>query len=60
MAEDHRAPREDIIDVTIAIDVEKICPFAPINEDRIAADAAERPGRTIYPTGNKLFGAREG
>ena len=63
MAEDERPPRTDVIEVTIAVDVVEIRPFAAGNEDRLAADAAKGAGRTVDAAGNqpagqvKCFGA---
>ena len=54
--EDHRSPRADVIDVAVAVDVEQVCPFGTVEEDRLAADAAERPGGTVHPAGHELFG----
>ena len=54
VAEDHGAPRADVVDVAIAVEIEEVGPFGPIEEDRLAADAAKGPGRTIDPAGHKL------
>ena len=60
VAEDHRAPGADVVDVAVAVDVEQVGPFGPVEEDRLAADAAERPGRAVHPAGHELFGPLEG
>ena len=41
MAEDHRAPRSDVVEVAPAVDVGEPLPVGPGEEDRLAADAAE-------------------
>ena len=60
MAQDHRPPGADVVDVAIAIDVEQIGPFAAGEEDRLAADSAKRPGRAIDAAGYQLLGASKG
>ncbi len=60
VAQDHRPPRADVVDVAVAVDVEEIGPFGAVEEDRLAADAAERPGGAIHPAGHELFGPVKG
>ena len=55
VAQDHRPPRADVVDVAIAVDVEQIGPLAALEEDRLAADAAEGPGRAVDAAGHELF-----
>ena len=57
VAEDERAPRADVIEVLIAVDVEEIRPFAAGDEDRLAADGAEGAGRTVDAAGDQTAGS---
>ena len=41
MTEDQRAPREDVVDVAIAVDVDEVRALAALDEERRAADRAE-------------------
>ena len=59
MAEDQRAPRADVVDVAIAVDVVEIGRFAALEKDRLAADAAERAGRTIDAAGDEILSTSE-
>ena len=47
MAQDHRAPRTDVIDVFVAIDVENVRSARVVDEHRIEIDAAECPDRRV-------------
>ena len=60
VAEDHRAPGSTIVDVAVAVEIEQICTFAAFDEDRLAADAAKRPGGTIHAAGHELFRSGKG
>ena len=60
VAEDHRSPGADVIEVAIAVDIDQVGPFGVVDEDRLAADAAERPGGAVHSPGDELFGAGEG
>ena len=55
VAEDHRAPGADVVDVAVAVEVEEIRPLGPVDEDRLAADAAEGPGRAVHAAGHELL-----
>src|SRR5262249_9689716 len=54
MSEDERSPRADVIEITVAIDVDQIRPSASLDEWRLAAHAAECPGRTVDAPRNNL------
>ena len=60
MAQDHRPPRADVIDVLVTVDVVEVGPFGSGHERRLAADRAERPRRAVHPAGNHAVGAEEG
>src|SRR5206468_6706939 len=47
VTKDQRAPRADVIEVLIAVDVVKIWTLASGDEQRLAAHGAERPRGTI-------------
>ena len=54
VAEDHRSPGADVVEVAVAVDVEQIGPRGAVEEDRLAADAAERPGGAVHSAGHEL------
>ena len=60
MAENHRSPGKDVIEVAVAVEIEEIGPFGPIDENRLAADAAKRPGGTVDAAGHEFFRSGEG
>src|SRR5215472_8551340 len=60
MPEDKRPPGADVIQVAIAVQVEKVWPVAALDERRLPADCTERPRRAIDAAGNDLAGALEG
>ena len=45
VAEDQRAPREDVVDVAVPVDVDEVCALAALDEERRAADRLERAYR---------------
>ena len=55
VAQDHRSPGADVVDVAIAIDVVQIGPFAALEKDRLAPHAAKGPGRAVHAAGHKLL-----
>ena len=60
VTKDHRPPGADVIEVAIAVDIDQVGPFGVVDEDRLAADRAERPGRAVHAPGDELFRAGEG
>src|SRR5262249_38260019 len=54
LAEDERSPRADVIEIAVAIDVEKVRPSAAPDKRRLAAHAAECTGRAVDAAGNEL------
>src|SRR5262245_58738823 len=60
MAENHRPPRADVVDVTMVIDVVEVCSLAACDEDRFAADSAERPRWAVDSAGDYALSALEG
>src|SRR5262249_33426973 len=59
VAQDERAPRADIIEIGIAVEIVEVSALAASDEDRLAPDAAEGPGRTVHPTGDDTAGLLE-
>ena len=57
--EDKRPPGEDVIDVAVAVDVEKPGPFPALDEQRLASDRLERPHRRIDSPGKERQGLGE-
>ena len=60
VAEDQRPPRADVVEVAVAVDVEEVRPLAAGDEQRLAADGAERAGRAVDAAGDELAGTGEG
>jgi hypothetical protein len=60
MAQDHRAPRADVVEIFVAINVVEIGSFGASDEDRLTADRSEGTGRAVHPAGNELFGFGKG
>src|SRR5262249_3582063 len=56
VTEDQRAPRTDIIEVGVPVDVVEISSLSTGDEDRLAADSAEGPCRAVHPAGNDAAG----
>ena len=48
VAEDQRAPRADVVDVAVAVDVEEVRALAAVDEERRAADGAERAHGRVH------------
>ena len=59
VADDHRAPRADVVDVALAFDVEQIGTVGACGEERLAADRLERPDGRVDAAVHALEGARE-
>ena len=59
MAQDHRAPRADVVDVLVAVDVEEIGPLSPRHKRRLAAHRPKRPCRAVHTAGNHAVGTEE-
>ena len=57
VAEDHRAPGADEVDVDVAVHVEDLRPLGPLDEDRVAADRAHRAHGGVDPARQQLRGA---
>ena len=53
VAEDHRAPGADVVEILQPVDVGEPLAFGALEEDRLATDSAEGPGRGIDPAGNE-------
>jgi hypothetical protein len=56
VAEDHRAPRTDVIDITLVVFVGDVGAFSVLEEQRRAANALERANRRVHTTGNVFLG----
>ena len=50
--EDQRPPGQDVVNVAVAVHIEDVRPLAPLHEQRVAADALERPHRRVDPAGD--------
>ena len=59
MPQNHRPPGADIVDVTVAIDVEEISALSARDEDGFSADGAERSRRAVDSAGDDSLGAFE-
>ena len=60
VAEDHRPPGADVIEVAIAVEIDQRGPLGLLDEDRLAAHGAEGPCRAVDSSGDELFCAGEG
>ena len=60
VAQNHRAPRADVIDVRVAVDVVEVGPCGAGDERRFAADRAERPRRAVDAARDHTVGPYEG
>jgi hypothetical protein len=49
VADDHRPPRADVVDVTLAFDVPQVGAVRALREERLAADGLERTGELTPP-----------
>ena len=56
MAENHRPPGSEEVEIAVAIGVEEISPFGVSYKWRLATDCAKRPHRRIDAPGEKFFG----
>src|ERR1700674_445888 len=59
VAEDHRPPGTDVVDVLLAIGVPEIRTLRAFDEPRRAADRAKRAHRRVHTAGNGFLGAFE-
>src|SRR5262249_21581343 len=60
VAEDQRPPRADVVEVLVAVEVVEVRPVAAGDEQRLAADGAERAGGAVDAAGDEATGALEG
>ena len=51
--ENHRTPREDVVDIAVSVDVDHPRAFRAFKNDRRSADAAERARGTVDAPGNQ-------
>ena len=56
VAEDHRPPGADVIDIGIAVDIIDFRAGGAFDEDRFAADGAKGAHRTVDAAGDDLVG----
>jgi hypothetical protein len=54
VAQDHRPPRADVVEVCGAVGAEQARPLGSLDEDRVTADRAEGPHRTVHAAGDAL------
>jgi hypothetical protein len=59
VAENHRAPRTDVVDIALAVRIPEIRALRALDEARRAADRAERTHRRVHAAGNGSLGAFE-
>src|SRR5439155_7903648 len=59
VAEDHRPPRTDVVDIALAFGVEDAGAFGAGDESRRAADRAERAHRRVHAARDHALGALE-
>ena len=55
VAQNHRAPRTDIVQIAIAVDVFQPWPLAAVNHNRLAAHGTERSRRTVDSARHQLL-----
>ena len=53
VAEDERAPREDVVDVPVPVDVDEVRALTPVDEERRPPDRLERPDRRADAAGHE-------
>ena len=58
MPQNHRPPRPEVIDIAIAVSVEKISALRAGNERRLAANRTEAADRGVDAAREEAFGAR--
>ncbi|MNN47383.1 hypothetical protein D3C81_1618010 [compost metagenome] len=59
VADDHRAPGADVVDIALAIGIPHISPFGARDEARRATHRAEGTHGGVHAAGNGLLGAVE-
>ncbi len=52
MPEDHRAPRADVVEVAVAVDVPDVAPTCPLDEDGLAANGTPGADGTVDASGD--------
>ena len=57
VAQNHRPPRADVVDIAFAVGVPKISPLCPFNESGRATHRLEGAYRGVHPAWNNLSGA---
>ena len=57
VAQDHRAPGADVVDVLLPIGVPKMGALGALHKTRCAADGAKGAHRRVHTPGDELFGA---
>jgi hypothetical protein len=60
VSENHRAPRSDVVDELVAVDIEEIRTFGAFDEQRMASDGTKSTGWGVHSSGNELSGPFEG
>src|ERR1700737_2153406 len=58
VSEDERSPREDVVDVLVAVDVPDACALAACDQGGLASDAAEGADRRAHAAGKERAGTR--
>src|SRR5690606_33341988 len=59
VADDHRPPRANVVDVAVAVGIEQVWAVRTLHEERLAADRLERAHRRIHAAGHQRLGAGE-
>jgi hypothetical protein len=57
VAEDHRSPGADVVDVTVPVGVEHTGAVAADKEGRLSADGSESADRRVDAAGDERFGS---
>ena len=60
VAEDHRPPRADEIDVAVVVEIDQPRAFGFLNEERISADTLPGAHGRIHAAGKKILRAFKG
>ena len=60
MPENHRAPRPDIVDILMTINVPQISPLGTLHKRRLAAYRSKGTGRAVHSAGDYAAGSLEG
>ena len=57
MPQDHGAPRADVIDVFIAINIDQVRAFATLKNDWLPTDGPKSTSRAVHASGHQVLGS---